>query len=90
MKRCYIITFELKNPGINRDKLIATIKSAAWARLSNNTYVIATTKTSAEIRDILLPNVYQGDTLYVGLLDNSAAWLGLGEEVANWLRTHQK
>jgi len=61
-----------------------------WARLGNSTYAISTTQSSSQIRDILLPNLYQGDILYVGLLDNSAAWLGLSEEVANWLRANQQ
>lgn len=90
MNKCFLITFDLKNPGLNRDKLITAIKTAPWVRLSNNAYAIVTTKSAAEIRDILLSNLYQGDTLYVGQLDNHAAWYGLSDEVSNWLRSNQK
>ena len=75
MKRCFIITFDLKNPGMNQDKLVAYIKtSTSWARLGINSYVVATDKNAAEIRDIMLKSLFQGDKIYIGKLDNSAAW----------------
>jgi hypothetical protein len=91
MKRCFIITFDLKNPGINQDKLVASIKTAtSWARLGTSSFVVSSDKDAAVIRDILLKSLQQGDKIYVGKLDNSAAWYGLGDEVSNWLRNNQK
>ena len=61
MKKCYIITFELKNPGINQQNLVDTIKSAKnWARLSPTSFILTANKTATEVRDILLkqlPNI---------------------------------
>jgi hypothetical protein len=91
MKRCFIITFDLKNPGMNQDKLVASIKTAtSWARLGTNSFVVSSDKDAAAIREIMLKSLYQGDKIYIGKLDNSAAWYGLGDEVSNWLRNNQK
>lgn len=91
MKRCYIITFDLKNPGINQDNLVGSIKSAqSWARLGSNSFLILSNLESVSIRTNLLKHIYQGDKLYVGKLDNSAAWFGLDNDVSNWIRNNQK
>jgi hypothetical protein len=91
MKRCFIITFDLKNPGLNQGKLVTAIQSSkTWARLGDNSFIILSDKNSSQIRDVLLDSLYQGDKIYVGLLNNSAAWYGLGEEVATWIRNNLK
>lgn len=91
MKKCYIISFDLKNPGINQQKLVDSIKTAKmWARLTTTSYLIVSEKTAIEIRDILIVNIKSTDKIYIGKLDNSAAWLGLGEDVSNWIRNNQK
>ena len=91
MKKCYIISFDLKNPGINQQKLVDSIKTAKiWARLTATSYLILTEKTAVEIRDILVVNIKIADKVYIGKLDKSAAWLGLGEDVSNWIRNNQK
>ena len=76
---------------MNQDKLVASIKTAtSWARLGTNSFIIYSNKDAAAIRDIMLNYLYQGDKIYIGKLDNSAAWFGLGDEVSNWLRNNQK
>jgi hypothetical protein len=91
MKTCYLITFDLKNPGLNLGKVVAAIKTAkSWARLGNTAFVVFSESTAAQIRDILLAHMYQGDKIYVGQLHNHAAWYGLEEDVAIWLSNNQK
>jgi hypothetical protein len=91
MKKCYIITFELSNPGINQDKLVTQIKTADnWARICDNTYMITSNQTSEFIRNNLFNMIYEGDKIYVGLLSNTAAWYGLDNDVTNWIRNNQK
>jgi hypothetical protein len=90
MKKCYIVTFELKNPGLNREKLITSIKTAAWARLSANTFLVTSFNDSEKIRDILLEQMYEGDKIYVGKVDNLAAWYGLDKDVSDWIHNNQK
>lgn len=91
MKKCYIITFDLKNPGINQQRLIEEIKASKfWARLTSTSYLLLTTKNANEIRDILLTHLKEEDKIYVGSLENSAAWYGLGAEISSWIRNNQK
>jgi hypothetical protein len=90
MKKCYIISFDLKNPGINQQKLIAEIKTSTWARISPTSYLIISLKNSTQIRDILLAHLKQEDKIYVGNMSNSAAWFGLEEDVSIWIRNNQK
>ena len=89
MKKCYIITFELKNPGLNREKLISFIKTATWAKITDNTFLITSFYDSAKIRDLLLEHLFQGDKIYVGKVENQAAWYGLDDVVSNWIRSNQ-
>jgi len=91
MKRCYVIVFKLKNPILNQQKLITGIHSAQlWAKIDENTFIISTVLTAEQIRDALLKLMYQGDKIYIGLLGNTAAWYGLEQKVADWIRTNQK
>lgn len=91
MKNCYIITFELNNPGINEQKLIEEIKSSNfWAKLNSNTFLTLTEKNAILLRDTLTIQLKEGDKLYVGALTNSAAWVGLGDEVSKWILSNQK
>ncbi len=91
MKKCYIITFDLKNPGINQQKLIDEIKTSNfWARLNPITYLVLTPTNATEIRDILLVHLKDEDKIYVGAMESSAAWFGLGDEISNWIINNQK
>ena len=91
MKKCYIISFDLKNPGINHEQVTNTIKTAKnWAKLTSTSYLIVTEKTAAEIRDILIKALKTSDKIYIGQLDKSAAWLGMGVDISNWIRNNQK
>jgi hypothetical protein len=90
MKNCLIITFDLKNPGINQEKLTTSIKTNSWARVAENSFVVSTNKTAVEIRDVLTVMLLQGDRLYVGQLGNVAAWSGQGTDISNWLLANQK
>ena len=90
MKKCYIVTFELVNPGLNREKLITAIKTTAWARLGSNSFLISSFNDSVKIRDILLTHLFQGDKIYVGKVDNHAAWFGLDKDVSDWIHNNQK
>lgn len=90
MKKCYIVTFELKNPGLNRERLISSIKGAAWARIGANTFLITSFNNSEKIRDILLEQMYEGDKIYVGKVDNEGAWYGLDKDVSDWIHNNQK
>lgn len=90
MKKCYIITFELKNPGLNREKIIAEIKTASWARLGPDTFLITSFNDSVKIRNILLKLLFEGDKIYVGKVENLAAWYGLDATISNWIMNNQK
>lgn len=92
MRQCYIITYDLVNPGRNYDALLQRIKSyVGWAKLGGSSYLIlADNRTAVQIRDFLLEVLDKNDVLYVGLMGNVAAWIGLGEVVANWIINNQK
>lgn len=91
MRHCYIITYDLVNPGRNYEGLLQRIKAYhGWARLGGSSYLIMTDQTAIQIRDNLLEILDSTDKLYVGLMGDTAAWFGLGDEVSNWIRNNQK
>jgi hypothetical protein len=91
MKRVYIVTYDLSNPGRNYESLLKRIKAyGAWARLGGSSFLVLTVETATQVRDNLTPALDTNDSLYVGLMSNSAAWRGLGDEVSNWIKNNQK
>jgi hypothetical protein len=91
MKKLYIITYDLSNPGRNYETLLKKIMAYNdWARLGGSSYLITTAHSAIEIRDNLVQQLDSNDKIYVGLMGNSAAWKGLGDEVSNWIKNNQK
>jgi len=91
MKKVYIITYDLSNPGRNYEALLKLIKSyPAWARLGGSSYLVLTEQSTVQIRDYLTPALDTNDSLFVGLMSNVAAWRGLGDEVSNWIKDNLK
>lgn len=90
MKKCYIITFDLKNSGFNQENIRKAIKSlGGWARISENTYLVSTFSSAVQIRDYILKLMYQGDKIYVTHLEKESAWYGLGDDISTWIRNNQ-
>lgn len=91
MKKLYIVTYDLSNPGRNYESLLKRIKAYQWwARLGGSSYLIMTNQTTTQIRDNLVLELDTNDKIYVGLMGNSGAWHGLGNEVSNWIKNNQK
>lgn len=90
MMNCFIVTFELKNLGLNRERLVKSIKTGAWARLGPNTFLITSYYSTEHIRDILLEQLYEGDKIYVGKLGSEAAWYGLDQDISDWIHNNQR
>jgi hypothetical protein len=91
MKKVYIVTYDLSNPGRNYENLLKRIKTySGWARLGGSAYLISTDQNTVQIRDYLTPALDTNDKLYVGRMANEAAWRGLGDDVSNWIKDNQK
>lgn len=89
--KLYIVTYDLVNPGRNYELLLKKIKEyGKWARLGGSSYLIVAEASAAQIRDNLKTSLDANDKLYVGLMGNAAAWIGLGDEVGNWIHANQK
>lgn len=70
----YIVTYDLRKPGQNYDELIKAIKTYKWAKVTESAWFVATTSTSAEVRDKLKAHIDAGDRLMVAALTGAAAW----------------
>ena len=58
----------------------------AYARLTNNSYLIDTTQTPVEVRDHLRQGLILGDQIYVGIVNPPAAWAGMDDAVSSWIK----
>lgn len=91
MKKVLIITYDLNSPGKNYEALLQRIKTnIPWAKLGGSSYLIITEKTPAQIRDHLKGVLDVNDKLFVSVVNAPAAWTGLSEQVANWIRNNLK
>lgn len=91
MTKVLIISYDLVNPGRNYEHLLKQIKSyPEWARLGGSSYLIYTESGPVEVRDHLMTALDANDKLYVGTAPAPAAWIGMPEDVSNWIHEHQR
>ena len=72
---CFIVSYDLCQPGRNYDELYAAIKSYYnWGKLTESTWAIVSNMNHVQIRDHLLRYIDPNDRLIVIKGGNSAAW----------------
>lgn len=82
----YQISYDLRKQR-NYDALYERIKRyGTWCHALESTWVIVTNQSAAQIRDNLKAVMDQDDGLLVTRLQGEAAWYGLGQSNANWLK----
>lgn len=82
----YIITYDLSMPGRSYNQLYDRIKSfGTWAAITESSWLIVTEANSVNIRDHLSPTIDRNDKLLVGGPIEEAAWIGLTDDIAEWL-----
>ncbi|MBQ8672673.1 MAG: hypothetical protein IJ511_01240 [Bacteroides sp.] len=83
-----IVTYDLQqdDSGERYEKLLELIKDgSAWARLGGSSYLIDCEDEPSVLRDKFKAVLKNGDKLYVGRVSAPAAWIGMPEEVGNWI-----
>ena len=72
---CFIVSYDLCQPGRNYDELYATLKSFHnWGKLTESTWAVVSQLTAVEIRDLLMRYIDSNDRLIVVKGGQSAAW----------------
>lgn len=85
----YIVTFDLNAQGQNYKALNDAIQSfGSWAKVATTTYVIKTSHTAKELRDMLQSKIDSNDELLVAKLSGEAAWRGLSDKISAWLKNN--
>jgi hypothetical protein len=74
-------------PGAVNANLVSAIKSigSGWWQGFESTWLVSTTKTTAQIRDELSPHLRQTDRLVVVACQDAAAWSGFSDMQSHWL-----
>ncbi len=89
MGKSKIIAYDLRTPGRNYNNLYELIKSyMVYARISESVWFISSDATCVSIRDNLSKSIDANDSLFVAELGGAAAWQGISNEVADYLRLH--
>lgn len=79
-----LVTYDLSRPDRDRQGLLQTIHSYAWAQLSESAYALRTEQTPQQVFDTLCPFLNKSDNLYVINLRRPYAGFG-PEDVNTWL-----
>ena len=83
----YIVTYDLSLPGRGYSNLYKRIRSfGKWAAITESSWMIVTDWSSVQVRDLLSPTIDSNDKLFVCGPVNQAAWIGMDNEVSDWLR----
>ena len=89
--RVLIISYDLMQQGQNYERLSELVKSYdKWARLGGSAYLIYTDSTPKQVRDRLREALDSNDKLYVGVSPAPSAWVGISDNVSNWIISNQK
>ena len=87
----YIISYDLSEPGQNYEDVLNAIKEhSGWARLGGSAYVVLSENSTAEVRDKIAAAIDSNDKLFVGTINAPAAWIGLTDDVSDWLKNNLK
>ena len=79
----YIISYDLSQPGQNYEKVLKAIKSYGnWARL----YIVISQASAVDVRDHISRELDSNDKIFVGVVKAPAAWIGMSDEVSDWLK----
>ncbi len=85
----YIVSYELSNPTVNSEELLALIKEQKhWARLGQAAYLVVTEGTPVDLRNQFKSALRANDRLFVGSISAPAAWTGMSDKVSNWIKKH--
>jgi len=72
---CYIISYDLRKPGRNYDKLYEAIKAyGTWAHINESLWAVVTSQTAVQVRDNLLQQIDLNDRIFVIKSGTEAAW----------------
>ena len=72
---CFIVCYDLCQPGRNYDELYAALKNFHnWGKLTESTWAVVSQLTAVEIRDLLMRYIDSNDRLIVVKGGKSAAW----------------
>ncbi len=83
---CFAISYDLIGPNRDYTAIHDAIKSFNnWAFINESLWIIKSSKTTSEIRNILKNYIDKNDKLFVGKLTGDAAWTNLDDDVSNWL-----
>jgi hypothetical protein len=83
-----LIAYDLNRPGQNYDALISAIKSlGAWWHHLDSTWLVKSSLSTSQIRDLLRPHLDSGDELLIiNVTGDARSWIGFNARAGNWMR----
>jgi hypothetical protein len=82
------ISYDLKNPGQNYERVITAIKAlGSWAKVQYSLWYVSTPYTAKQAADLVRRAQDSNDTLIaIDATNNDAAWYGLDQKVSDYLQ----
>lgn len=86
--RTILASYDLRSPGKDYSRLWEHLRSYSdYRKPLESLWLLKTAKTSAEVRDGMKQCVDSNDKLFVvDITGDAAAWKGLPDEIANWIK----
>ena len=82
------ISYDLKEPGKNYDRVIEAVKNlGSWAKVHYSFWYVKSDLTAAQARDALIRAIDRNDSVYVvDATNNDAAWHNTSPKVSEFIR----
>lgn len=72
---CYVISYDLRQPGRNYEPLYDAIKAyGTWAKINESFWAVVTNQSATQVRDYLLRYLDSNDRIFVLKSGTEAAW----------------
>lgn len=83
-----LISYDLRKPGRNYENLYEYLKSyEKWAKPLESLWLIKTSLSPTDVRDIALEHIDTNDGLFVvDVTNRSTAWIGIPKKVSDWIK----
>lgn len=86
--KCYLIIYDLKQPGMDYKSLYQAIKSfGTWGKITESTWAIVTNLSPNQIYDFLVKHIDRNDRLFIIKSGRNAIWMNAIAD-KEWLKKY--
>lgn len=86
--KCYAVSYDLIGPNRNYEQIHKAIRNLdCFAYVHESLFIVQSYMNAQELFDVLIKSLDSNDKLLVIELGKNASWIGLSDDLGNWLKS---